>query len=816
MALAPVYLMSDFMEDYPNFFLKFYEQGTTTPIVMAINSTGSPTVAKAEISAGPTPPIGLIKTAGNVTFIPYVTEAYDAYLFPTEAEADANDTANAIQIADDVDFLQNFASSVGIARSFDTVALMVAATDLNVGDIVETAGYTTKGDGGDNRYEVVSAASGTVDGGTFIDLDTHQAKGLFPGSRFNVKQFGAFGDGVIGGGGDVTGTDDTTAIQNTIATGKHITFPTGVFIFSSTLKLIEGGQTWEGAGRGVGATVQAGTQLVWNGSTGNALELNSRRRDTPSSVFVLTGARITNFLVSSATSSTCENMLWVEAATFHSSIDHITFDLINGTVTESVVKYDSGVTFGSHPLRVNMSHCQVRGNVAFGVIPIPRGIYLQSAIECEFEDVVVFECEESWVIGDFVDDQTFIIQNLNFISCMAEMGDRQLQSGDGRALVINYALNCNWFGGKFVCGAQTVPASIPDQRSLSFNNTGTATTDVIDGCNFNGTQFWAFGQADYQIEVEAGATVKNSTIHNCYFINAVLGDFVISSGGFAEIDWGRNNAYVQTEYNLKRNSSAILRDEVVGTVLALENTVVTITDRQYGRNEVILNSIPVDLAGTIATNYKADNNQIHRTTITNQNVGGVNFSTVDLFWRRLYDDEISSVGKKTIDFGTISKGTLLATTLEMPGVVLGDIVSATAYVNTTAGLDGVTHYAYVSATDEIEFLFFNGTTFANINLDPSDWVFNMHSGKYDYFATKTFDPPSVATANKTSTTITVTGAVLGDFVVASFSLGLQQIIMNAYVSAADTVTVDYWNFTGSPINLASGTIRVGVYRNSPF
>ena len=103
MALAPVQLISDFMEGYPNWWLKFYAQGTTTPLAMAINSTGSPTVDKAEISLGPTPPLGLIKTAGNVTFIPYLDQAYDAYLFPTEAEADANDTTNAIQLADDVD-----------------------------------------------------------------------------------------------------------------------------------------------------------------------------------------------------------------------------------------------------------------------------------------------------------------------------------------------------------------------------------------------------------------------------------------------------------------------------------------------------------------------------------------------------------------------------------------------------------------------------------------------------------------------------------------------------------------------------------------
>lgn len=90
------------------------------------------------------------------------------------------------------------------ARTFDTVALMAASTLLNVGEIVDTAGYTSKGDGGDNRYEIVGAGTGTVDGGSFINLSTHQAKGLFPRGFVIYDQFGAIGGGV---------TNDRVAIQ---------------------------------------------------------------------------------------------------------------------------------------------------------------------------------------------------------------------------------------------------------------------------------------------------------------------------------------------------------------------------------------------------------------------------------------------------------------------------------------------------------------------------------------------------------------------------------------------------------------------------
>ena len=242
MALAPVQFISDFMEDYPNYWLKMYEQGTTTPLAMATNKSGSPTVAKAEISAGPTPPLGLIKTAGNVTFIPYISEAYDAYIFPTEAEADANDTANAIQLADDVDYLQELPSQVGGV----VVSGMVANTNLVIGDIVTTTGYTTKGDAGDNSYEVVAGGTGTDNSFTFIDLDNGlQAKALFPNGLANIRQAGAVGDGTLAGGG----ADDTLAIQTAINSVQlEIGLPPGAYRTTSTISTLFTGVKLKGMG----------------------------------------------------------------------------------------------------------------------------------------------------------------------------------------------------------------------------------------------------------------------------------------------------------------------------------------------------------------------------------------------------------------------------------------------------------------------------------------------------------------------------------------------------------------------------------------
>lgn len=76
---------------------------------------------------------------------------------------------------------------------------------------------------------------------------------------------------------------------------------------------------------------------------------------------------------------------------------------------------------------------------------------------------------------------------------------------------------------------------------------------------------------------------------------------------------------------------------------------------------------------------------------------------------------------------------------------------------------------------------------------------------------KTFDTPSVIDAAGTSTTVTVTGAALGDFVTGvSLSVDLAGITTTAYVSAADTVTVRFQNESGGTLDLASATLRVLV------
>lgn len=77
-------------------------------------------------------------------------------------------------------------------------------------------------------------------------------------------------------------------------------------------------------------------------------------------------------------------------------------------------------------------------------------------------------------------------------------------------------------------------------------------------------------------------------------------------------------------------------------------------------------------------------------------------------------------------------------------------------------------------------------------------------------ASETFDAGSIADGDEEVGEITVTGAALGDFVLASLSIDVADLAITAAVTAANTVTYQLLNNTGGAIDLASATLRVRV------
>lgn len=79
----------------------------------------------------------------------------------------------------------------------------------------------------------------------------------------------------------------------------------------------------------------------------------------------------------------------------------------------------------------------------------------------------------------------------------------------------------------------------------------------------------------------------------------------------------------------------------------------------------------------------------------------------------------------------------------------------------------------------------------------------------------TWDPASVAAgAQSAATTITVTGAVAGDRVIAWHTANQLGGKLVAWVSAADTVSVAVHNPTAGAIDIATGTLSVRVVKTN--
>jgi hypothetical protein len=62
--------------------------------------------------------------------------------------------------------------------------------------------------------------------------------------------------------------------------------------------------------------------------------------------------------------------------------------------------------------------------------------------------------------------------------------------------------------------------------------------------------------------------------------------------------------------------------------------------------------------------------------------------------------------------------------------------------------------------------------------------------------------------------VTVTGAEVGDYAIASLSIDILDLVLDAQVTAANTVTCVLANNTGGPIDLDSATVYVRVFRRT--
>lgn len=158
-----------------------------------------------------------------------------------------------------------------------------------------------------------------------------------------------------------------------------------------------------------------------------------------------------------------------------------------------------------------------------------------------------------------------------------------------------------------------------------------------------------------------------------------------------------------------------------------------------------------------------------------------------------YDRKIAELTKRNTKVVTLTPLTTASTvTLSAPtGYTVNGGASVVINMGDYNGIVSVALYVPISATATDITVVVSGNKKALSNL-------------------VTYDPPSLATATQQSTTVTLSGAKLGDTVAVSFNKALNGTRMWGEVTAADTVTVYHRNDTGAAVDIASGTLTVKI------
>jgi hypothetical protein len=196
MSLSPVAFIAPSYTDFKGRWIKFYEPGTTTAKIIYIDPAGVASAAKVQINAD-----GFIVSAAAAIVVPYLVGSYDAYIFVTEADADANDTSGAERIAD------NIAGSVSDIQTFDNIAEMLVG-GLALGGMALCKRYYAGGQLVDGLlFNTVAGDTGTNDGGTFHNLSNGLQAQIVSGDTIETIHYGQVVD---------TTTDNSNAIDAAI------------------------------------------------------------------------------------------------------------------------------------------------------------------------------------------------------------------------------------------------------------------------------------------------------------------------------------------------------------------------------------------------------------------------------------------------------------------------------------------------------------------------------------------------------------------------------------------------------------------------
>jgi len=325
MSLAPIAFAALQYEDFANQYIKAFEQGTTTPKVMATDITGITTASKFQLNAQ-----GFPVTAGSALVIPFIDGPYDLWIIPTAAEADANDTTNALQIADNI---ITFVAGKVSGQELTTVTMTANTNNTYiVGDVVQTAEFAT-GTGGGGTYNVVLTSGVTPNGQDIIVgvIDALISFVLRIQRKIFLTQLGMIADSTGAGVGTDNGPIYQRALDLRISLGLPIEQGSGQRRIATALTYVETDTDADTAhglvmhGDGMGSTIiqndVIGTMLFIENDTGTTFAKGSSLK------------RFT--VIGKGVSGTPDQVAFRHQAAWYDKYENVKIIKVNGTAVQS-------------------------------------------------------------------------------------------------------------------------------------------------------------------------------------------------------------------------------------------------------------------------------------------------------------------------------------------------------------------------------------------------------------------------------------------------------------------------------------------------
>jgi len=240
-------------------------------------------------------------------------------------------------------------------------------------------------------------------------------------------------------------------------------------------------------------------------------------------------------------------------------------------------------------------------------------------------------------------------------------------------------------------------------------------------------------------------------------------------------------------------------------------------------------SFGVDLAGITVTGYVSANDTVS-VRVQNESGGTLNLASTTI--RAIVlpaGNPAASIGmlcgaKALTGYTAKADGsTTEVASIVVTGAALGDYV----LVSIPLDLQGVTVTGYVASAGNVDVVLQNesgaavtiASTTIRVRVIPNTGfgaVQAITNLVGHLSGTATYDASSLVDAAGETTTVTVTGAVLGDFAIAGHGVDAAGITITSYVSAADTVSVRVQNESGGTLNLVSATLYARVIPKSAF